>query len=237
MTSTETIQGYFSANPLQAILFDLDGTLVDSVPDIAFAADAALDELGFDKAGETQVRSWVGNGARQLMQRALAFATDRAESAIGDDELDHAYRCFLNHYASSNGKNSRVYPTVIESLRRWQQHWPLAVVTNKPIQFVPQLLADLGLDGFFSLLVGGECAAEKKPSPLPLYLACEKLGVAPENTLMVGDSSNDVLAAKAAGMPVIAVNYGYNHGQPIEQTNPNSVVGSFSEIQLEGLLR
>lgn len=232
MISTLTIQDYFSDNPLQAILFDLDGTLVDSVPDIAFAVDATLEELGLSKAGEAKVRSWVGNGAQRLMHRALAFATDRSELVIDTDELNHAYRCFLTHYARSNGKESRVYPTVIESLRHWQQHWPLAVVTNKPIQFVPQLLTDLGLDAFFSVLVGGECAAEKKPSPLPLYLACEKLGVAPENTLMVGDSSNDVLAAKAAGMPVLAVDYGYNGGEAIELTKPNWVVSSFAEARL-----
>lgn len=233
MTSKTTIRDYFSVDPPQAILFDLDGTLVDSVPDLACAVDAALHELGLNKVGEACVRSWVGNGAWRLMQRALAYSHDVVESAVEPTALKQAHQCFLSHYAKSNGKASQVYPQVLSSLQAWQQqHIPMAIVTNKPIQFVPALLAQLSLDRYFSVLVGGECTATKKPSPAPLYFACQQLQVDPTRCLMIGDSSNDILAAKAAGMPVIAVSYGYNHGAPVETEHPDWVVDSFADIHL-----
>lgn len=217
----------------QALLFDLDGTLVDSVPDLAVAVEATLQALGFAPAGEHRVRQWVGNGARRLMQCALAHSLDIAEGQLPAASLDQAHRLFLQHYRHSNGAASTVYPGVIDSLRRWQQQQrPMAIVTNKPLPFVPQLLAGLGLDGFFSVLVGGECTATKKPSPEPLLYACAQLQVDPGRCLMVGDSRNDVLAARAAQMPVVAVSYGYNHGEPIAAAKPDWLVDSLAAIVL-----
>lgn len=214
-------------------MFDLDGTLVDSVPDLAAAMDATLCELGLAPAGEALVRQWVGNGAMRLIQRALSFTLVMPEQQLEPAQLNRAHRLFLHHYSHSNGAAARVYPTVIDSLHRWhQQRQPMAVVTNKPIQFVPQLLAELKLADFFSVLVGGECTAEKKPSPLPLHYACEQLQVEPKQCLMVGDSCNDIQAARAAGMSVVAVNYGYNHGEPIEAAGADWVVSNFTEIDL-----
>jgi phosphoglycolate phosphatase len=232
MSLTTLLARYPEHNP-RALLFDLDGTLVDSVPDLTVAVDGCLIELGLAAAGEPLVRHWVGNGARRLMQRALAHGLEIGEQQLEAAQLDRALQLFLQHYQQSNGSASRVYPTVIESLRHWQQQQrPMAVVTNKPLQFVPELLAKLSLDSFFQVLVGGDCTAHKKPSPQPLHYACQLLQQDPRHCLMVGDSRNDVLAAQAAEMPVVAVNYGYNHGEAIGLSQPDWVVSSFAEIQL-----
>jgi phosphoglycolate phosphatase len=233
VTALATLLARYPEHNPQALLFDLDGTLVDSVPDLAVAVDGCLKELGLAAAGEPRVRQWVGNGARLLMQRALAHALELSEEQLKTGQIDRALRLFLQHYQHSNGSASKVYPTVIESLSHWQQQQrPMAVVTNKPLQFVPELLAKMSLDGFFQVLVGGDCTTNKKPSPQPLHYACQLLKQEPRHCLMVGDSRNDVLAAQAAEMPVVAVNYGYNHGEAIELSQPDCVVSSFAEIHL-----
>ncbi|WP_200821256.1 phosphoglycolate phosphatase [Oceanicoccus sp. KOV_DT_Chl] len=218
------------SNP-RAILFDLDGTLVDSVPDIAAAIINTLSELKLPLPTELEVRAWVGNGALMLVQRGLAWAKQVKIEAVAEADLAKAHAIFLHHYQQSNGANSRLYPGVNEALAQWQQQaMPMAVVTNKPIQFVPNLLAGLGVDQYFKVLVGGECVAERKPAPMMLLHACEQLGVAPAACLMVGDSRHDVQAAKAANIPVAAVNYGYNHGEAIELSAPNCVVANLLDL-------
>ena len=261
----------------RALLFDLDGTLVDSVPDLAVAVDNTLEELGFDRAGEHRVREWVGNGAVKLIQRALAFAmsvkdhgapvpeSQHAKTAnsanlnpksfgakalnssvldssavhlktlnpktLNPKVINQAHQLFLRHYQRGNGQFSRLYPGVRTALTYWQQQsMPMAIVTNKPIQFVPHLLAHLNIEQYFSVLVGGECTAQKKPSPMPLYYACQQLSVDPGLCLMIGDSRNDVQAARSAAMPVVAVSYGYNHGEPIELAQPDRVIDQLDEL-------
>ncbi len=221
----------FAAESPTAILFDLDGTLVDSVPDLYVAVARALDELQLPPVTELQVRSWVGNGARKLVQRALACAYAVAEHEVSIEQLNIAHKCFLKHYADCNGQSSRLCEGVLPALQYWQkQSIPMAIVTNKPIQFVPQLLAGLNIDGFFSLLIGGECVSDKKPAPMMLLQACRQLPAEPERCLMIGDSRNDVEAAKAAGMPVAAVTGGYNHGEAIELCEPHCVIDSIAEL-------
>lgn len=206
------------------MLFDLDGTLVDSVPDLACAVDATFTDLGFSAPDEDHVRRWVGNGALKLIERALAFslAVDKVDPQL----LKQAHQQFLFHYSLSNGKASRLYNGVSEALEKLQQqNMPMAIVTNKPVEFVPGLLSGLEINHYFSVLVGGECTHERKPSPQPLFYACRLLGVEPSLCLMVGDSSHDVNAARAAGMAVVAVDYGYNHGEAIELSEPDFVTG------------
>ena len=213
----------------QAVLFDLDGTLVDSVPDLAQAIDTSLKELQLPTAGEQRVRDWVGNGARKLVERAMlnALAVDQLDPQV----LNKAHQIFLFHYAIGNGKHSRLYEGVKGALDKLQQsEIPMAVVTNKPIEFVPGLLSQLGIQQYFKALVGGECAEKRKPSPLPLFHACRQLGVEPSSCLMIGDSKHDVQAAKAAGMPVVAVDYGYNHGEDIALSEPDRVVNDLSSL-------
>lgn len=224
-----------TGQPPEALLFDLDGTLVDSVPDIAVAVDAMLQDLGFAVAGEQQVRRWVGNGARVLVQRALAFSLGCEQAAVEDADLTRAHRYFLRHYQQSNGRHSVLYPGVSEALQAWHQRGlPMAIVTNKPIQFVPHLLNSLGIGDCFKVLLGGECVSDKKPHPMMLLSACEQLRVAPERCVMIGDSHNDVQAARAAGMPVVAVSYGYNHGRSVACEEPDLLVADLRELMRAG---
>lgn len=215
----------------EALLFDLDGTLVDSVPDIAVAVDAMLVDLGFAVAGEQLVRGWVGNGARRLVQRALACSFGCDEDAVDESSLEVAHQRFLSHYQHSNGQHSRLYPGVRESLQAWHERGvAMALVTNKPIQFVPLLLQSLGIMQFFDVQLGGECVQNKKPHPEMLLQACRQLGVTPAQAIMVGDSRNDVEAARAAQMPVVAVDYGYNHGRSVACEQPDKIVSDLREF-------
>ncbi len=215
----------------QAILFDLDGTLVDSVPDLTTAIDAMLSELGLAAAGECRVRNWVGNGALKLVERALAFSLTVDASVLDQQQFKQAHQLFLDFYSSSNGNNSRLYPGVSETLASLSNHnMPLAVVTNKPVQFVPALLLRLNIERYFKVLVGGECTAKRKPSSEPLIYACRLLAAKPSACLMVGDSIHDIQAAKAAGMPILAVDYGYNHGEDIRLSKPDGVMDNFSQL-------
>jgi phosphoglycolate phosphatase len=213
------------------ILFDLDGTLVDSAPDIALALDGAMRGAGFPPPGEALTRNWIGNGSWVLVQRALAWAGNHAIEDLDHSLVETVFESFLAHYADSNGASSKLYDGVLNALRYWQQRSvAMAVITNKPMQFIAPLLSALGVEHYFSLLLGGECVPEKKPSPQPLLYACAQLGATPNHSIMVGDSSNDVLAAKAASMPVVGVRGGYNHGGIIEDSQPDLVVDSLDEL-------
>lgn len=214
---------------LRAVLFDLDGTLVDSVPDIAVAVDRMLLDLGRAPAGEARVRHWVGNGGRMLVRRALAF--DAAGVPDDDPQLPAAMNVFFAHYTRVNGDASRLYPGVREALDALHARGlPLATITNKPHRFVAPLYARLGILPHFSLLLGGDSLPVKKPDPAPLLEACRRLGVAPGEALMVGDSTNDIQAAQAAGCPVAAVDYGYNYGRPVAADNPDYVLSDLREL-------
>ena len=211
-----------------AVLFDLDGTLVDSVPDLALAVDRMLAELGRAPAGEAKVREWVGNGSANLVKRAL---TGRMDGDVEPGLLESALTSFFAHYESVLCFNSRLYDGVEAALADLNaRDLALAVVTNKPERFTLQLLETLGLAGRFAVVVGGDTLSEKKPHPAPLLYAAARLGVTPEYSLMVGDSRNDVEAARRAGMRVVCVPYGYNHGEPIALAAPDAVVENLSEL-------
>lgn len=225
------LQSHFQGGLPSAILFDLDGTLVDSAPDLAVALDQTLNELDLEPVGEARVRNWVGNGARTLVQRALAHVHNANEKDISAENIESTLALFLARYQQINGKYSRLYPGVESALDYWRgQQIEMAVVTNKLREFVPKLLSQLGIDGYFQVLVGGECVAQRKPSPMMLYHACDQLGVDPGHCLMVGDSRHDIGAAKAAAIPVAAVNYGYNHGEAVALSKPDWVVSSFIDL-------
>jgi phosphoglycolate phosphatase len=218
---------------IDAILFDLDGTLVDSVPDLAAATDAMLIELGRPPAGEALVREWVGNGAERLVKRAL---TGEMEGEPSEADLQRAFPLFMDQYQQHLDGQSRLYVGVQECLAELQERGlALALVTNKPERFIGPLLTALGLADEFAVVVGGDTLAQRKPHPAPLLHAARQLGVEPAAALMVGDSRNDVLAARRAGMPVVCVPYGYNHGEDIRLTAPDAVVEDLRE--LVGLLK
>ncbi|MEL0169710.1 MAG: phosphoglycolate phosphatase [Pseudomonadaceae bacterium] len=218
----------FAGELPRLVMFDLDGTLIDSVPDLAAAVDAMLDQLGRDAAGVEQVRHWVGNGARVLVRRALADDIEHAH--IGEPETEQALALFLEAYAGDHSR-STVYPGVRALLDHLQTaQIPLALITNKPSCFVPELLADKQLDGYFRWLVGGDTLPVQKPDPAALHWVMQQAGADPAQALFVGDSRSDVLAAKAAGVPVVAVSYGYNHGRPIASENPDLLVDSLDAL-------
>ena len=214
------------------ILIDLDGTLVDSVPDLAFCVDEMMRRLGREPYGEDRVRDWVGNGVERLVRRALI---GRLEGEPDEDEFQRAYPIFLELYAENTSKRSRLYPGVLEGLE-WlsAQGYHLGCVTNKAARFTEPLLEDLGIARFFALRLAGDSLPRKKPDPLPLLHAAKHFGVTPADSLMVGDSVSDVKAARAAGFAIVCVSYGYNHGRDIREARPDAVIDSLAE--LPGLL-
>jgi phosphoglycolate phosphatase len=210
------------------ILIDVDGTLVDSVPDLAYCVDAMQARLGRPARGEAAVRNWVGNGVERLVERALTGELDGVPDA---QDFQRAFPVFLDLYARNTSQRSRLYPGVRESLEHFRTHgYALGCVTNKAARFTEPLLEDLGIAGYFSIIISGDTLPQKKPDPAPLRHAAEFFGVAPEAALMIGDSVSDVKAARAAGFQIVCMSYGYNHGEDIRDARPDAVVDTMTEI-------
>jgi len=221
----------FNGNGPRCVLFDLDGTLVDSALDLTAAVDNMLQALGREPAGEARVRQWVGNGAPVLVMRALSGEMYPTENAVEPELFQAAFEVFLSAYTQSNGRYSKLYPGVETLLAHLQQAGVTqAVVTNKPMAFTLPLLKALKIDHYFDQVMGGDSLPVKKPDPLPLLTVLEAVGCPPEQALMLGDSRNDVQAARAAGCPVVCVSYGYNHGEPVAACAPDRVVDSLAEL-------
>ena len=214
------------------VLIDVDGTLVDSVPDLAYCVDEMMKQLGMAEHGEAKVREWVGNGVERLVRRALIGQLDGEP----DDKLFHkAYPIFLQLYAENTSKRSVLFPGVQAALAYLKSaDYKLGCVTNKAEQFTLPLLKDLGIYDNFEIVVSGDTLPKKKPDPLPLLHVAEHFGIEPADSLMLGDSVSDVKAARAAGFQIICMTYGYNHGMDIREAQPDAVVDSMAEV--EGLL-
>ncbi|WP_295409292.1 phosphoglycolate phosphatase [uncultured Thiocystis sp.] len=214
------------------ILCDLDGTLVDSVPDLTFCVDAMMERLGRAPRGEAAVRTWVGNGVEKLVCRAL---TGQLEGEPDAADYALAYPLFLELYAENTYTRSILYPGVREGLDFLASAgYPLGCVTNKAAQFTEPLLSHLGIRERFTLVVSGDSLPRKKPDPMPLLHAADHFGVVPAEALMIGDSVSDVKAARAAGFGIVCMSYGYNHGEDIRDSNPDAVIDSM--VELKGLL-
>ncbi len=212
------------------ILFDLDGTLVNSAPDLAVAINKTLKDLGLPEHDEVTIEGWVGNGARVLLQRALSGSRSVSET-LDESLLERALPMFFDHYAEGVCVKTHLYDGVKATLETLsEQGYRLALVTNKPERFIDAILKALAIDTYFELSIGGDTLSRRKPDPLQLIHACEVLGVSVDDTLMVGDSKNDILAAKAAGMKSLGLTYGYNYGESIALSEPEWVVDSFSDI-------
>ena len=212
----------------ELVLIDLDGTLVDSLPDIAACVDGMLARLDLPAAGEERVRAWVGNGAEVLVRRALAAGRD---GAVDEQACARALAIFTELYAQHTSDHSHVYdgvPAGLDFLHR--AGVALACVTNKAGVFTHKLLAALELEQHFSLVISGDTLARRKPDPLPLLHAARHFAVAPEQALLIGDSVNDVKAARAAGFGIVCVTYGYNHGDDIRLSNPDALIDSLAEL-------
>ena len=214
--------------PPKLVAFDLDGTLVDSVPDLAWCIDRTMPRFGAPARGEALVREWIGNGVERLIDRALTGEPD----GVADPGLRReACVAFLKLYSAHGHERSRVYPGVRDGLTALRARGAaLACITNKPYGPAVDLLAHLELSGHFELVLGGDSLPRRKPDPLPLIHACARLGIAVERSLFVGDSCNDVEAARAAGMRVVCVGYGYNHGRDVSEAGPDAIIGSLEEL-------
>ena len=204
---------------LDAAIVDLDGTMIDTVGDFEVALARALADLGFAPVSREFIRLTVGKGSEHLIRRTLEQAGAPASL------FDAAWARYQQHYLAINGQHSAVFPGVAEGLSALRAAgWRLVCITNKPGSFALPLLAAKGLAPFFEHAFGGDAFARKKPDPLPLLEACRALGTVPARTLMIGDSSNDASAARAAGCPVVLVSYGYNHGEPVATAGADAVI-------------
>ena len=230
---------------IRGVAFDLDGTLVDSAPGLTAAVDNALYALELPMAGEERVVTWIGNGADVLIQRALTWARqERAalRAAQGKPSVDHddipqaeqqaiLRKLFDRYYGEVAEEGSFLFPAVADTLGALHaKGLPLALVTNKPTPFVAPILASLDIAKYFTVVIGGDDVKNKKPHPEPLLLVAEKLGLAPAELLFVGDSRNDIQAAKAAGCSSIGLTYGYNYGEPISLSEPDYIFDQFNEL-------
>ena len=211
------------------IMIDVDGTLVDSVPDLAFCVDQVMIELGLQLCGEERVRNWVGNGIPKLIERALIDKLDK-ESISKVYEV--AYPIFLKLYSDNSAIRSRLYDGVKEGLDYLKSKgYLLGCVTNKAEQFTNPLLKKMGIYNDFRLIISGDTLDKKKPDPLPLLHGANFFNMQPNECLMLGDSVSDVRAARAAGFDIICMSYGYNHGNNIEDENPDLVIDSMDQLK------
>jgi phosphoglycolate phosphatase len=207
-----------------AAIIDLDGTMLDTMPDFHVALNGMRADLGLASITAARIAPMIGKGSENLIRSVLALDYD---AATVDQRFDAAMASYQRHYLAINGQHSVLFDGVIEGLQAMRANGlRLACVTNKPIAFTTPLLASKGLAGYFDVVYGGDSLAQKKPHPLPLLQVCRDFGMAPASVVAIGDSSNDAEAARAAGCPVLTVPYGYNHGRPVQEIDTDGIVDS-----------
>lgn len=212
---------------VKGIVFDLDGTLIDSMPDLAAAVNAVMEAFELPAVDESLVSNWIGNGMQVLVTRALKHQGLEPSEA----QLKEAYQVCASAYAKISGQHSVFFPGVRMVLKSLSQAgYPLAILTNKPSQFMPHIIEDFGLEGVFDLVLGGDCLPQRKPDPMGLHHVCDKWQLEPSQLLMVGDSKNDIEAGKAAGAKTLGLTYGYNYGEHIGLSQPDAVAESMPEL-------
>ncbi|MEY3410109.1 MAG: Phosphoglycolate phosphatase [Pseudomonadota bacterium] len=226
---------------LQAVMIDLDGTMVDTIGDFEVALNRALADLqvptAIPTANRTLIERSIGKGSEHLIRTVLKHQLALPEVAGNVREVEQLFKPvwerYEHHYLSINGEFSNVFPGVMEGLEQIKAlGLPMACLTNKPVSFTLPLIRDKGLAPYFSKVFGGDSFERKKPDPLPLLKTCEALQSLPAQTLMVGDSSNDAQAADAAGCPVVLMTYGYNHGEPIQNTPALAWLDSLVQLKI-----
>jgi len=216
----------------ELIIFDMDGTLIDSVPSLAYAINYMLQKLGKATLEEEIIREYVGNGADILVKRALVVDKNYEYKEIADSYFKEAKEIFLNFYGKNLNAKTTLYTDVSQTLEFLKtKGYTLALATNKPIEFVGDMLKHFNLDSFFTIYLGGGSTEFKKPHPQILQKICQELDIKPSKSVMVGDSSSDILAAKRANIDSIALTYGYNQGISLEILEPNIICNSFKEIK------
>ncbi|QGZ62438.1 phosphoglycolate phosphatase [Paraburkholderia acidisoli] len=212
---------------IEAALIDLDGTMVDTAGDFAAGLNGMLAQFDAEETTREEVMGYVGKGSEHLIKSVLA---PRFAAADAQARFDEALALYQDEYAKINGRHTHLYPDVEAGLAALRDAGvKLACVTNKPHRFAVELLAQYGFAKYFEVVLGGDSLAKKKPDPLPMLTACERLGVAPQAAVAIGDSENDALAGRAAGMATLTVPYGYNHGQPVQQIQSDGIVATLLE--------
>ena len=210
-------------------MIDVDGTLVDSVPDLAYCVDEMMIALGKPPIGNARVRHWVGNGVPRLVERAL---TGQLDGVPNNDEFDKAFPIFLDLYSRNSCVRSHLYDGVMEGLNYlMSKDYLIGCVTNKAEQFTTPLLKSLGIFDYFKIVISGDTLEKKKPDPLPLIHSANFFKLNPKECLMLGDSVSDVKASRAAGFNIICMSYGYNHGNNIADENPDLVIDSMRQLR------
>ncbi len=213
------------------IIFDMDGTLLDSAPSLAFAINFMLQELNLKTFPQSVVTNWVGQGADILVKRALVGKKDFEKIDIPEDYFNKAKTIFLDFYGKNLNAKTTLYPNVIEVLTKLEsKNYILALATNKPIEFVGSMLKEFNIEHFFKIYLGGGSVSTKKPDPEILLTIVEKLKISAQDSVMVGDSSSDILAAKDANIDSIALTYGYNQGVDLKELKPNLILNNFKDI-------
>lgn len=230
----------FSLTQFQAAIVDLDGTMVDTLGDFEIALNRSLADLDLPPVTRALVERTVGKGSEHLIRSVLAHQlalpevkglANVCDARSVDNLFEPAWLRYQHHYLAINGAFATVYPGVVDGLQHMRDAGlRLACLTNKPLSFAKPLLQAKGLDHFFAHVFGGDSFERKKPDPLPLFKTCEALGVQAAHALMVGDSSNDAQAARAAGCPVVLVRYGYNHGEPVDGVDADAHVDVLTDI-------
>ncbi len=214
--------------PAKAVLLDLDGTLLDTAPDLLEAANGMLRDLGRPEVAAVTVRAYVGRGLPNLVKRLLAGRLDAADDPAPPPA--EAMTIFNRHYAASNGRHAQLFPGVREGLNALRRRGlPLACITNKSELFTGPLLERMGLAGYFRVIVAGDTLPRSKPDPMPLIWVCGHFDLKPKDMVFIGDSLNDVKAARAAGCPVLVVPYGYNEGRDVRELDSDAIVASIEE--------
>lgn len=214
-------------NPLKdvhVVILDLDGTMIDSVPDLDVALNSMLSELTLPPVEVASIRMFVGRGTQNLVRSTLSV---HLESDEVEKTMDIAMTLFYKYYRIVNGEHSTVFPGVNEGLQAMKEkRLNIACVTNKPSIFTEPLLAKNGLYSYFNLIYCSDTFLVKKPDPFPMQMACRKFGFSPAQAVAIGDSVNDAQAARAAGCSLFMVPYGYNYGKPVDEMNPDATVSS-----------
>ena len=212
------------------LIFDLDGTLIDSSGDLALAVNHTLKTLNLPTFTLDTIHHWVGNGAETLVKRALSGSAT-IDTTLEENYWQEALNIFLDFYSKNLAIETVTYPNVPSTLETLKNRgYILAIVTNKPYPFVEPILKKIGLDDLFEIILGGDSLEKKKPDPMPLFYVCKKLAISPNESVMIGDSKNDILASKSANMNSIGVTYGYNYGESIERYEPTVVYDKFEDI-------
>lgn len=215
----------FNPSRLTAAIVDLDGTMVDTLGDFDVVLNAMLADMSLPPVDRAFIEHTVGKGSEHLIRSTLVHVGGEASA------FEAAWARYQHHYLSINGEHAAVYPGVREGLQALSARGlAVACLTNKPTAFARPLLQKKGLSQYFTHVFGGDAFERKKPDPLPLLKTCEALGAAPSCTLMVGDSSNDARAARAAGCPVVLVSYGYNHGEPVQSVDADGVIDRLDQL-------